>query len=45
MRVREAGDSRGESLEGPRRRRGGRSQPVEAAPEFARTLRVTRVEA
>ncbi|MDI6871703.1 MAG: YaaR family protein [Bacillota bacterium] len=45
MRIREAGDSRGESLEGPRRRRSPRAVKPAAKPEFARTLGVARVEA
>jgi uncharacterized protein YaaR (DUF327 family) len=46
MRLRELGDSRGESLEGPKRRKSSRrvgSAP--ATPEFARTLGVARVGA
>ncbi len=46
MRIRELGDSRGESLEGPKRRKGSRSvSRAEPAPEFARTLGVARVGA
>lgn len=45
MRVRETGDSRGESLEGPRRKRGPRAARSAAAPEFAQTLGVARVQA
>lgn len=44
MRVREAGDSRGQSLEGARRKRGARAVAAGEAPEFARTLEVARVE-
>lgn len=43
MRIREAGDSKGQSLDGARRKRTGAAGAV-APPEFARTLSVARVE-
>ncbi len=45
MRIRETGDSRGERLEGPRRRKGSRAARPAEAPEFSQTLGVARIEA
>lgn len=44
MRVHETGDSRGESLERLKRRRGARTARPASAPEFSQTFGVARVE-